>query len=268
MNPLSTLQQQEAAAQFEEDGYYIAPPVLSPELIKQANTHVDAVLAGIYETGIPPVTRSFAPGEGVGKLQKIDNAHISDETLQKVVAHPALGEWAAAVTGASKVQIFATQLLFKPPGGETGVNIGWHQDLEYWQNHLQGELFTAWLALSDVTEEAGPMRFIRGSHRWGLLNAGDFFSGDMQAIQSRIQDKSGNPWDEVSDILPPGGVSFHHKLTVHGSSANHSQAPRRSLAIHLLTEKAGLVEGADYRTAGYLSDFNDGRACPVIYQAK
>jgi len=253
-------------AEFERDGYYLAPPVLEPELLAAANARMRAVIVGEYETGIPPCSRNFAPGTGLDKLQKIDNAHRCDDVLLAAVSHPALGEWAAAVTGASMVQIFATQLLFKPPGGQGGVNVGWHQDMEYWQAHLWGEVFTAWLALSDVTPEAGPMRFVRGSNHWGLLNAGDFFDGDMAAIRERIQGKESAEWEEVAAVLPPGGVSFHHNLTVHGSGANLSSNPRCSFAIHLRTERSGLVEGVDYRTAGWLNDFEDERACPVIYR--
>ena len=116
------------------------------------------------------------------------------------------------------------QLLLKPPARSEGAatNIGWHQDRHYWQVWEEGsELFTAWIALSDVTPEAGPMRFVRGSHRWGLQQS-DFYGQDHEAQRRGIQVPTGHNWEEVPALLPPGGVSFHHNLTYHGSGPNQS----------------------------------------------
>ena len=47
-------------------------------------------------------------------------------------------------------------------------------------------LFTAWIALCDVGEQLGPMRFVRGSHRWGFLNQGNFFDKDQHKLREDI----------------------------------------------------------------------------------
>ena len=49
-------------------------------------------------------------------------------------------------------EVRAEELLI---GQTINTNIGWHQDRTYWQEWDDGsELFTAWIALSDVTAEA------------------------------------------------------------------------------------------------------------------
>ena len=255
-----------AAAQFERDGFYIVPSIIPAELLARARKHIDSVYAGEYETGIAPCGNPKGSKEPPQKLVKIDNAHRSDRTIFELVTHPAIGRWAAAITGAKMVQIFACQMLIKPPGGQGGVNVGWHQDQEYWDGALQGELFTAWVAISDVTAESGPMCFVPGSNHWGLLKAGDFFSDKLDEIKQRFRDKSGGKWREVAAVLPPGGVSFHHRLTVHGSGENHATSPRVSFAIHLRTEKSGLREGVKWPEVGYLNDFDDPIGSPVIYR--
>ena len=268
LSPLPDAKKRAAAAQFERDGYFIVPPVIPPDLLARVRRRIDAVYAGEYETGIPPCGSPKGSKEPPQKLVKIDNAHRSDRTIFELVTHPAIGQWAAALTGAKMVQVFACQMLIKPPGGQGGVNVGWHQDQEYWDPALQGELFTAWVAISDVTAECGPMRFVRGSNHWGLLKAGDFFSDKLDELKQRIQAKSGgNAWQEVAAVLPPGGVSFHHRLTVHGSGENHAAGPRVSFAIHLRTEKSGLRAGTKWQDAGYLNDFNDPIGSPVCYRA-
>lgn len=239
----------EASGQFEGDGFFLTPPILPAQLLERVNAHIDATT------------------DASDRLQKLDNRHVDDDLYRAAMSHPAIGEWAAAVTGARMVQIFASQLLLKPTGTEPTANVGWHQDLQYWDRYLEGELFTAWVALSDVTAQSGPMRFIRGSHRWGLLNAGNFFSGDLEGLRRGLEAEHGAAaWDEVPAVLPPGGVSFHHNLTIHGSGPNLAPWPRRSFAIHLRTERSKLRDGVDYGAAGWLNDFADEKACPVIYR--
>lgn len=236
---------------FERDGFLLVPSVVPAELLDRVRERIAAL----------------APADPRA-LVKIDNSHREDGLIRELVSHPSIGARAAALTGASFVQVFATQLLIKPTVGEARSNVGWHQDQEYWDPALEGELLTAWIAVSDVREAAGPMRFVRGSHTWGLLKAGDFFSGDLEAIRGRIESRRGpGSWDEVPAILPPGGVSFHHRLLVHGSGPNRSGAPRVSFAVHLRTEKSGVRPGVRWQDVGYISSFDDPLGSPVAYRA-
>jgi len=165
------------------------------------------------------------------------------------------------------VQVWWTQLLIKPAADAKGAgspSVGWHQDRHYWQVWEEGsELFTAWVALSDVTEEAGAMRFLRGSHRWGLQEMSDFYGQDHEAQREAIALPEGVVWEEVPAVLRPGGVSFHHCLAYHGSGPNRSGSPRRSFALHMRTQNSAPV-GGERRG---LAQFIDNPAyCPVIYR--
>lgn len=60
----------------------------------------------------------------------------------------------------------------------------------------------------------------------------DFFSQNATSLKASIVEQSFDPAPVVPS-MKRGQVSFHHCRTVHGSSANRSTAPRRSLAIHL-----------------------------------
>lgn len=248
---------------FEDNGFCLVPQVVPPELIARTLPRMEAVMMGEYATGVAPMP-SWNPGDDPTKIRKIDQAHLSDHTLFELVSHPAIGQWAAAITGAKMVQVWAVQMLYKPSGGSTAGGIGWHQDWQYWNNWWQpdSEVFTAWLALSDVREESGPMRFVTGSHRWGFLDQGNFFQGDLERDQ--IQVPPGQEWNEVPAVLPPGGVSFHHRFTYHGSGPNVSNEPRCSFAIHLRTEKSAPIAGS---TEYYVSHLNDPQISPIIYQS-
>ena len=251
-----------ARAQFHRDGFCFTPPLISPDLIGQVIPRMEAVMCGEYETGVPP-RPSWKRGDSETKIRKIDQVHLADRTLAALVCHPEIGRWAALLTGAQMIQVWAVQMLYKPPGGDVAGNIGWHQDRQYWRYWQEGsELFTAWIAISDVDEASGPMRFVRGSHCWGLIGEGDFFGTDHSAQRDKIPIPAGQTWQEAPAILAPGAVSFHHNLTYHGSGPNVSAQPRRSFALHLRTEKSQPIPGAqDY----YVSHLDDLAMCPVIY---
>ena len=166
------------------------------------------------------------------------------------------------------VQIWWVQLLYKPPSlpdAKTQTTVGWHQDFQYWQNNWEegSELFTAWVAFSDVGINSGPMAFVPGSQRWGFADEGDFFEQDNEAIRQGITVPAGEVWDEEPSLLPSGGVSFHHCLTYHGSNPNVSDIPRRSFALHLRTEKSRLKNGLKHGLTAFL---DDPAFCPIIYE--
>ena len=156
--------------QFQQDGFYLTTSVLPAELIERAIPHMEAVMMGEYEPGIPPHSRLWNPGEDSHKIRKIDEAHMSDRTLYELFTHLEIGRWAAELMDARWIQLWASQLLYKPPGGRAAGHVGWHQDTQYWKYWQAGsEVFTAWIAVGDVTEDMGAMRFVRGSHHRATL---------------------------------------------------------------------------------------------------
>ena len=252
-------------SQYERDGYCLCPGVIPLDLVERVIPHMDAVIDGQFETGVQPHMYHFKPEDGPHKIRKVDQPHLSDNVIHEVISHPNLGKWAAHVSGAKRIQVFAVQLLVKPPGGQVSGNVGWHQDKYYWP-FFQGDPFTAWIAISDVTAESGPMRFVRGSHQWGFLaGASDFFDTDQEGRKKAFDLPQGTTWEETSAILPPGGASFHNCLTIHGSGPNISQGPRRSFAVHLVTDRCTPIysdDGRDY----YARKLVDHRESPVIYE--
>lgn len=252
-------------AQYERDGVYLhRSPVIPAPLIARAVEGMEALKRGEYDTGVPPQPSPWKPGDDPQKLVKLEMPQIANRAIMEVVSHPDLGRLAAAVTGAGMVQVWWVQMLIKPSAAKDGTaaspHVGWHQDRQYWGAWDEdSQLFTAWVALSDVTEEAGPVRHVRGSHRWGMLK-GDFFAADYRAQQVAVP--AGERWEEISATLPPGGVSFHDQRTLHGSGANHSGRPRRALAIHMRTERSRPV---DDRRQGLTAFIDAPSHCPTIY---
>jgi ectoine hydroxylase-related dioxygenase (phytanoyl-CoA dioxygenase family) len=252
---------------YESDGYIILNiPQVPIEVVQRASEGMDAVRRGEYDTGRPPQPSPWNPGDDPNVLCKIEMPQLASRAIFDLVSHPAIGAAAAAATGAQMVQVWWVQLLYKPslpPGVKAKTSVGWHQDRYYWGQWEPGsELLTAWVALSDVTPESGPMIFVRGSQRWGLLQGSDFFAQDDIRANFKVPD--GGKWEEAAAVLPPGGFSLHHNLTLHGSGPNTSGYARRAFAIHLRTQKSRPV--GDQRE-GLTAFIDNPSACPIIYRA-
>ncbi len=249
---------------YQVDGYCILPErVIEKSLIDSVLQRIAAVMRGEYDTGLPP-WRCWNVGDPQ-KIQKIDQIHLTDRLIFELVCHSAIAEWAAEVTQADMLQVWATQLFYKPCGGGQQGNIGWHTDQQNWA-FWQGDVFTLWLALTDVSLQSGPLRFIQGSHRWGVLNAGDAYEQDLNTLQQSImqQAPAGSHWQEVPALLPAGGMSLHQSQLWHGSGENTSKAARCSIAINLRTANAKPVSGVE--DFGYCRYLNKPDICPVIYR--
>ncbi len=262
------LPQGPATEAYTSDGFCVLDYRAEPAFAAAAAARVDAVVAGDYDTGTPPLDpRDDAMRADTMRLVKIDQPHWADHTLHRAVSDPALGAAVAEVLGVRLVQVWAVQLLSKPSGHGLSA-VGWHQDQQYWQQWWDGEAFTVWLALDDITVDKGPVRFVRGSHRWGLLDGGDFFGNDLDALRSRMAVPADAVWDEVPMLLPTGGVSLHHRLTIHGSGANTSGTARRALAIHLRSEHTTPKPVATPGHEAYVGLLHDLDRCPVIHDAR
>ena len=253
---------------YDRAGFCVhADRVLPAHVVTAARRGLDEVRAGRYDTGRPPRPSPWNPGDSDDVLCKIEMPQMADAAIGALVGHSDLGALVSRVTRARRVQVWWVQLLHKPNTARdaTGVNVGWHQDRQYWGAWEGGsELFTAWVALSKVDETAGPMRFVRGSHRWGVCGEGDFFGQDLHAQRGDIQVPEGERWEEVNAVMEPGGLSIHHCLTYHGSSANTSGSPRLSLAIHMCTENSSPVGG---RREGLTAYLDHPQICPVIHDS-
>jgi len=257
-----------ARTQYLSEGFVQGPKLVSDSDLQRYNAAFDAVMQGEWETGKPPRDEWWEIGDDAAKkLRKIDQPHVSDRTLHDAVCHSGIAQWTANIIGAKKLRAFAVQLLHKPPGGDPSAQIGWHHDFRYWGPWFEPdtcEAFTIWVALSDVHRDSGPMCFVRGSHQWELGVGGDFSDEIDGKEHERYNVPEDAKWDEVPDVMPAGAFSLHHQFLFHGSRPNTSDSARRSLAIHVCTQRAVPKPGvhAEY---DYAAKMSDPWECPTIY---
>ena len=138
------------------------------------------------------------------------------------------------------VRFWHDQLFCKPP--KHGGVVAWHQDYSYWTRTKPIAHLTCWIALDDASCDNGCLHYVPGSHRWPLLPITGL-AGDMNAIQTVLDEEQKAQFRPVPVEFPKGYATFHHPLTIHGSYANRSDRPRRGLVINVFRD--GVVSDSD-----------------------
>lgn len=144
------------------------------------------------------------------------------------------------------------QLVAKPPG-KTGAVFHWHQDLGYWPITADTRTATFWLALDDVADDNGCVRFVDGSHREPELRQHLPLQGDRDKNHTLVATVDPARDRIRSTVMPRGSVTVHHERTVHGSAGNTSSRWRRGYVIAFRSQATIAAE----RRLGFTHSHND-----------
>jgi ectoine hydroxylase-related dioxygenase (phytanoyl-CoA dioxygenase family) len=131
------------------------------------------------------------------------------------------------------VRFWHDQLFCKP--AQHGGVVAWHQDYSYWTRTQPMAHLTCWIALDDATRDNGCLQYVPGSHRWQLLPITGL-AGDMDAIQTVLNEEQRAAFKPKAIELQRGEASFHHPLMVHGSYENRTDGPRRATVINVFRD--------------------------------
>jgi len=190
--------------------------------------HVDMVVD--TETGDKEARKVSAPF----KMHERFRNFILSENLRLVLRQ---------MLGGLEPLLCRDQIFMKPP--KHGSAKPYHQDNAYFRCEPADHVITAWVALDDVDESNGCLRYIDGSHLEPEL--------PHKAVQGETYNMTPDP--ELIDlsreslaIVKKGGVVFHHGNVLHTSHRNHSDRWRRGYASHWVTPDV-TCEGSTLKTA-------------------
>lgn len=220
-------------AAYARDGYLAGVRVFDTEAAARLRAEVEALER---QPGDP------ASGRPMTQFMRV-NGHIVIPLMAELARSPAIVDAVETILGPD-ILVWSVEFFIKEPGVKKIVS--WHQDLTYWGMGETDDEVTAWVALSDVTVEAGCMRFLPGSHKGGIVKHNDTFAENN--LLSRGQEIEGvDETKAVHGPLRPGEMSLHHGRCFHASGPNVSDGRRIGLVIRYVTphvrEQAG---GRDY----------------------
>lgn len=172
--------------------------------------------------------------------RKLDSPFGVDQRLGRPILESPLPDLIKQLIGVQPL-FFSDQIFFKPP--RHGSIKHYHQDNAYFHLVPADHGITGWVAMDDVNEANGCLRYIDGSHLGTIL--------DAKPVPGAEHDLMPDPTliDLSKELLAPvrkGGVVFHHSKVLHGSAANTSDRWRRGYATHWIsadvTSDTGLLE--------------------------
>jgi len=219
---------------FQRDGHALVRGLASAEEIGAYRPAIEEVVSEVARRGdaqerIDDYSKLFTQVTNIWRLS---------EAAREIVFNPRFARAAAELLGVPAVRLYHDQALFKPPGaGRTP----WHQDRYYWPLDT-GATVTMWLALVDVEEEMGLMRFASGSHRAGGM--GDVISDDTdRRLDALIAARRWPVWS--APPMRAGDATFHAGGTLHSAGANDSDRVREVLTVIYYADGARAAEPAN-----------------------
>ena len=214
-------QESDIVTTYAENGFVSGVPVFSAQQV--------ARLRGEIETLEAEHARG-AGGHDLAQFFRV-NGHVVIPLLADVARTPAILDRVEKLLGPDLLA-WSVELFIKEP--HSTKTVSWHQDITYWGMGETDDEVTAWIALSDVSVQAGCMRFIPGSHKGGMAKHEDSF--DTDNLLSRGQTIAGIDESQARHgPLKPGEMSLHHGRCFHASGANGSDDRRIGLAIRYVT---------------------------------
>ncbi len=223
----------EQIEQFDRDGYLFFPSLFSPEEIRTLTEAVPAIYErreayNVREKGSDAVRTNFA-------------AHMYSEPFARLARHPRMVEPVRELFGDD---LYMHQFKVNGKMAFEGDVWQWHQDYGTWLNDdmmPQPRAMNVAIFLDDVNEYNGPLMFIPGSHRKGVVEARHDLNTtsyplwvvENELIAQLVERGGGKNGGIVSPKGPAGSMILFHGCLLHASTSNLSPWNRVSVYLSL-----------------------------------
>ena len=179
-------------------------------------------------------------GDTFGKLPNLvrSKSHMLFTWMNELVRHPKVLDAVESVIGRNILIYHLTSWLKEP---DEQSHVSWHQDGTYFGLE-PAEQITAWIALTDATQEMGCIKILPGSHVIGQRPHKDTFSpGNLLSRGQTIDHPRLDYTTYVMMPLKAGQVSLHHTHIVHSSDPNRSNQRRIGIGVSYIPPHCRLV---------------------------
>ena len=206
----------EEVAEFEDEGYLFFPSKFSSAEAKVLKN----AAADVYAMDREEVWR-----ESSGVARTAFAAHTYNEAFMRLGCHPRLiGPVCQLLDG----QVYIHQYKVNAKAAFDGDVWQWHQDYGTWKRDddmPEPRAMNVAVFLDDVTAANGPLLFIPGSHKLGVIDAGhdlETTSYPLWTLDRETVTELAERGGCVAPTGPAGSVILFSSLMVHASPPNIS----------------------------------------------
>jgi len=223
----------EQLEQFDREGYLFFPSLFTPQETRNLRDAVPELYSrreayNVREKGGDAVRTNFA-------------AHLVSEPFARLARHPRMVEPVMDLFGE---EVYMHQFKINGKQAFDGDVWQWHQDYGTWLNDDMMPTERAMnvaIFLDDVNEYNGPLMFIPGSHKKGVVEAKHdltttsypLWTVDNPLIAQLVERAGGKNGGIVSPKGPAGSMILFHSCLLHASSSNLSPWDRVSVYLSL-----------------------------------
>ena len=218
---------------FDKEGYLFFPSHFSQKEIQYLSSAVPELYEvreeyNFREKGSDAVRTNFA-------------AHLYSTPFAKLARHPRMIQ---PVEDLLQEKLYMHQFKINGKMAFEGDVWQWHQDYGTWFNDdlmPSARAMNVAIFLDEVTEFNGPLLFIPGSHKKGVIKANHdltttsypLWTIDNNLIKQLVDRAGGHDGGIVSPKGPAGSMIVFHSCLVHASSNNLSPFNRISVYLSL-----------------------------------
>ena len=179
--------------------------------------------------------------------------HLISPWLNQLVREPNILDTVEQLIGPDIV-LWESDWSVKRAG--TGDYVPWHQDSPYW-NLSTDDVVSVWLAISDVTDDNGPMQVVPGSHAQGRIGktsaTGNLYTAYSEG-QRTTDEKCMFPFAHLAEnydnnavavTMKPGEFSIHSVNLIHGGGPNPSDTDRIAFAMRFISADTRYLGNVD-----------------------
>ena len=223
---------------FNKNGFVIFDKFLLEENVEVLKNRFDDLFDGKFENTIEPDEWNWKKNSSDPRAtRQMCNVWKSDNLMRKIVCNETIGFIASKLMGWKGARLVQDNILWKPSGGKT---LGYHQDASYVDWIVPQTMISCWISLDKTSQKIGTLEFVTGSHKWELSPPSiNFHSPDDYRRELINFAKINNKELNITYVeVPPGGASFHHGYTWHGSGINKTNLNRRAIVSHCIPSDA------------------------------
>ena len=222
---MSSLNIEQLKDDFQKDGYIFLQGFLSKEEVAEIDQRLRVFIADRLSE-LPPAQVMYEDKNDKSTLKQLQDLDRFDSFFNDILNNSKFTRIAEELLG-EKVIGKTFEYFNKPP--KIGKPTPPHQDGYYFMLKPVSAV-TMWMALEDVDEKNGCVRYVKGSHLKGMREHG---RTQTLGFSQQIIDYGREGDNEIPFPAKPGDLLIHHALTIHRADGNQSENRTRK-AIGLI----------------------------------